>query len=142
VYHYREGHYLASAARPCVKWQFVLIVCGQTHTLLHDGSGGVMLQIEQVQQIHGHRSYASIEVQAPEVRHGLKTLLPHWICLIPDRKKRAGHHDGSGEAVLTQGGECDEHHLLDCGVGFAANNGAHPWLHQVEGYHHASLAYV
>jgi hypothetical protein len=55
----------------------VLIVCGQTHTLLHDSPSGVMLQVEQVLCILGHRSHADAKVRALEVRHGLKALLPH-----------------------------------------------------------------
>jgi hypothetical protein len=117
-------------------------VCGQMHTLLHDSSGGVVLQVEQVLRILGHRSHAAIEVRAVEVRHGLQVLLPHGIFLIPNGEKHDGHHGGSGEATLTQGGECDVCRLLDGGVGLAANNSSCPWLHRVEGYRNAGLAYV
>jgi hypothetical protein len=51
-----------------------LIVCGQTHTLLHDSPGGVMLQLEQVMHILGHRSHAGVQVRALDVRHSLTLL--------------------------------------------------------------------
>jgi hypothetical protein len=81
-------------------------------------------------------------VRALEVRHGLKSLLPHGISLILNREKPDQHCDGSGEATLTQRGECDVSRLLDGSVRFAADDGPHPWILLVEGYHHASLAYV
>jgi hypothetical protein len=101
-----------------------------------------VLQVEQVLHILGHRSHAAIEVRAVEVRHVLQVLLPHGIFLIPNGEKRDGHHGGSGEAALTQGGECDACRLLDCGVRLAANNSSCPRLHWVEGYRNAGLAYV
>jgi hypothetical protein len=33
-------------------------------------------------------------------------------------------------------------HLLDDSVGLTADDGPHPWILLVKGYHHASLAYV
>jgi hypothetical protein len=112
----------------------VLIICSQMHMLLHDGSGRVMLQVEQVLGVLDHCSHVGIQVRALEVGHGLKALLPHGIFLIPNWEKRDRHHCGSGKATLTQRGECDVCHLLDGGVGLAADDGSHPRLHQVEGY--------
>jgi hypothetical protein len=37
---------------------------------------------------------------------------------------------------------CDVCRLLDGSVGFAANDGTHPWLCRVEGSPHAGFAYV
>jgi hypothetical protein len=120
----------------------VLIVCGKTHMLLHDHPDGVMLQVEQVLRVLGHHNHASAEVRALEVRHNLKVLLPHRIFLIPNQEKSDRHHDGSGETTLTQLDECDVSRLLDGGVRLAADDGPHPRILLVEGYHHASLAYV
>jgi hypothetical protein len=47
------------------------------------------------------------------VGHGLKALLSHGIPLITNQEERDWHLRGSGEAVLTQGGECDLCRLLD-----------------------------
>jgi hypothetical protein len=120
----------------------VLIVCGQTHTLLHESSCGVMLQVEQVLRILGHRSHAGAEVRALEVRYGLKTLLPHRIFLILNQEKCDRHHCGSGEATLTQRGECDVGHLLDSAIGLTVNDGLRPCILLVGGDRHAGLAYV
>jgi hypothetical protein len=120
----------------------VLIVCDQMHTLVHDGSSGVMLQVEQVLHVLGHHSHADVDVRTLEVGHDRKVLLPHGIFLIPNWEKCDGHRCGSGEAALTQGGECDVCHLLNGGVGIATDNSSRPWLHRVDGYHHAGLAYV
>jgi hypothetical protein len=68
--------------------------------LLHDGSGGVVLQVEQVLHVLGHQSHAAIEVRALEFRHGRQVLLPHGIFLIPNQEKRDGHRCGSGDAAL------------------------------------------
>jgi hypothetical protein len=106
----------------------VLIVCGQMHTLLHDSPGGVMLQVEQVLRILGHRNHVGAEVRALEVRHGLKALLPHGVFLILNREKRDRHRCGSGEATLTQQGECDVGCLLDGSVGLNADDGPRPWI--------------
>jgi hypothetical protein len=54
-----------------------------------------------------------MEVRALEVGHGLKALLSHGIPLITNQEERDWHLRGSGEAVLTQGGECDLCRLLD-----------------------------
>jgi hypothetical protein len=101
-----------------------------------------MLQVEQVLCIRGHCSHAGTEVRALIVRHDLKTLLPRDIFLIPNRKKCDRLHGGSGEAALTQRGECDVGHLLDGGVGLTADDGPHPRILLVEGDRHASLTYV
>jgi hypothetical protein len=101
-----------------------------------------MLQDELVMCILGHRSHAGAEVRALEVGHDLKSLLPHGIFLILNWEKHDGHRGGSGEAALTHGGECDMCHLLNGGVGLAADNSSHPWLRRIEGYHHEGLAYV
>jgi hypothetical protein len=112
------------------------------HTLLHDGSGGVMLQVEQVLCVLGHRSHVGIKVRALEVEHGLMALLPHGIFLILYQEKRDWHRCGCGKVTLTQRGECDVCHLLDGGVGLIAEEGSHPRLCGVEGYRHASFAHV
>jgi hypothetical protein len=120
----------------------VLIVCSQTHMRLHDRLGGVMLQVEQVLCVLGHRSHASAEVRALEIRHSLKVLLPHGIFLILNREKHNRHHGGSGEATLIEGDECDVSRLLDCSVGLTADDGPCRWILLVEGYRHAGLTYV
>jgi hypothetical protein len=112
------------------------------HTLLHDGPGGVVLQVGQVLCVFGQRNQTSAEVRALEVGHNLKALLPHMVLLITIREKWARHHRGSGDAALTQGGECDMCHLLDGSVGLAANKGSHPRHHRVEGYHHVDFTHV
>jgi hypothetical protein len=43
-----------------------------------------------------------VEVRALKVRHGLKTLLPYEVLLIPNQEKRDRQCCSSGEAVLTQ----------------------------------------
>jgi hypothetical protein len=48
----------------------------------------------------------------------------------------------SGEAALTQGGECDSCRLLDGLIQLDADDGCHPRLRRVEGYHHADLTPV
>jgi hypothetical protein len=120
----------------------VLIVGSQMLTLLHDSPGSVMLQVEQVLHILDHCSHASAEVRALEVGHDLKVLLPHGIFLIPNQEKLDRHHSGSGEVTLTQRGECDVGRLLNGSVRLAADDGPHPQILLVEGYHHAGLAYV
>jgi hypothetical protein len=105
-------------------------------TLLDDGPGSTGLQVKHVLHVSGQRNHADEEVRALGVGHGLKTLLPHWILLVMNRKERDWHHGGVGEAALTQGGECDLCHQLD------PNDGCHPRLRQVEGYHHIDLALV
>jgi hypothetical protein len=83
-----------------------------------------------------------VEVRALEVTHDLKTLLPYGVLLILNRVKRDRQCCSSGEAVLAQGGESDVHHQLNVGVGLTAGDGPRPWLHGVEGYHHADLTLV
>jgi hypothetical protein len=101
-----------------------------------------MLQVEQVLRVLGHRSHASIEVRALEVRHGMKSLLSNGIFQIPNWEKRNRHHSGSGEADPTLGGECDMHCLPDSGVSLAVGDGSCPRIHRVVGYHHAGLTYI
>jgi hypothetical protein len=120
----------------------VLIVCSQTHARLHDSLGGVMLLVEQVLRVLGHRSHAGAEVRALEIRHSLKALLPHGIFLILNQEKHNRHHGGSGEATLIEGDECDVSRLLDCSVGLTANDDPCRWILLVEGYRHAGLTYV
>jgi hypothetical protein len=74
-----------------------------------------------------------VEVRPLEVGHGLKTLLPYGVLLIPNREKRDRQYCSSGEAVLAQGGESDVHHQLNAGVGLAADDGPQPWLRGVKG---------
>jgi hypothetical protein len=88
--------------------------------LLHDSPSSVMLQVEQVLSILGHHSHTDAEMGALEVRHGFKALLPHGIFLILNREKCNGQCGSSGEAALTQGGECGVCRLLDGGVGLVA----------------------
>jgi hypothetical protein len=112
------------------------------HTLLHDSSRSVILQVEQVLRVLGHHSHASIEVQPLQVGHNLKSLLPSEIRLIQYRKQRDGHRGGSDEVALTQGGECDGSHLLDSGVGLATDDSPRPRLYWVKRYHQAGLVDV
>jgi hypothetical protein len=120
----------------------VLIICGQTHTLLHASPGGVVLQVEQVLHVLGHCSHPDAEVGALEVRHGLKALLPYRVLLILNREKRDRQCCCSGEAALTQGGEGNVCHHIDGSVGLSANNGSRPRLYGVDGYHHTNFAHV
>jgi hypothetical protein len=64
-----------------------LLVCRQTHTLLHARPGDVVLEVEQVLHVPGQRSHPDVEVRALEVRHGLKALLPYGVLLILNREK-------------------------------------------------------
>jgi hypothetical protein len=120
----------------------VLLVCGQMHMLLHDGLDDVVLQVEQVLRILGHRSHTEAEVGALEVGHSLKAPLSHGVLLIANQEKHDRHHGGSGEASLTQGGECDMCHLLDGSVGLAVDDGSHPWRRRVEGYCHTDFTHI
>jgi hypothetical protein len=120
----------------------VLIVCGQTHTLLHDSPSGVILQVEQVLCILGHHSHASTTVRALKARYGLKVLLPHCIFLIPNREMSDRHHGDSGEVTLSRWGECDVGRLLNGGGRLTADDGPCPRILLVEGYRHTGLTYV
>jgi hypothetical protein len=86
----------------------LLPICGEPQALLDDSPGSVVLQVEQVLCIHGHRSHTSAEVGALEVGQGLKALLPYKILLITNWEERDRHLCGSGEVDLTQGREGDE----------------------------------
>jgi hypothetical protein len=110
--------------------------------LPHDGPASDGLQVKYVLRVPGQRSHASMEVRALEVGHSLKTLLPHMILLVTDGKERDWHRGGVDEAALTQGGECDLCHLLDGLIQLDPDDGCHPWLRRVEGYHHVDLAFV
>jgi hypothetical protein len=57
-------------------------------TLLHPRPGGVMLEVEQVLHVPGQQSHPGVEVQALEVGHDLKALLPYRVLLIPNWEKR------------------------------------------------------
>jgi hypothetical protein len=83
-----------------------------------------------------------MEVRALEVGHGLMALLPYEFLLILNQKKRDRQCCCSGEAVLAQGGEGDVCHHLGAGVRLAADDGPPPWLHGVQGYHHANLTSI
>jgi hypothetical protein len=83
-----------------------------------------------------------MEVRALEVGHGLKTLLPYGVLLIPNQEKHDRQCCSSGELVLAQGGESDVRHQLNAGVRLAADDAPRPWLRGVEGYHHIGLALV
>jgi hypothetical protein len=110
--------------------------------LLDDGPASAGLQVKHVLCVPGQRSHASVEVRALRVGHSLKTLLPHKILLVTDRKERDWHRGGVGVAALTQGGECDLCRLLDDLIQLDPDDGCHPRLHRVEGYHHVDLALV
>jgi hypothetical protein len=101
-----------------------------------------VLDVEQVLRILGQRSHPGVEVRAFEVGHGLKTLLPYGVLLIPNREKRNRQCCSSGEAVLSQGGESHVCHQLNADVGLAVDDGLRPQLCEVEGYHHADLTLV
>jgi hypothetical protein len=83
-------------------------------TLLDDGLGSAGPQIKHVLRVPGQCIHASVEVRALRVGHDLKTLLPHMILLVTNRKERDWHRGGIGEAALTQGGECNVCRLHDC----------------------------
>jgi hypothetical protein len=119
-----------------------LLVRSQTRTLLYACPGGVVLKVEQVLHVPGHRSHPGVVVRALEVGHGLKTLLPYGVLLISNQEKRDRQCCSSGKAVLAQGGESDVRHQLNAGVGPAADDGPQPRLCGVKGYHHADLALV
>jgi hypothetical protein len=110
--------------------------------LLDDGPGSAGLQVKYVMHVPSQRSHAGVEVRALRVGHGLKMLLPHRILLVMNRKERDWHRGGVGEAALTQGGECDVCRLLNGLIQLDPDDGCHPWLHRVEGYHHVDLALV
>jgi hypothetical protein len=65
----------------------VLLVCYQTHTLLHAGPSGVVLEVEHVLCVPSQQSHPGKEVRALEVEHGLKSLLPYGILLTPNHEK-------------------------------------------------------
>jgi hypothetical protein len=120
----------------------VLPICGQPQTLLDDGTGGVVLHVEQVLHVPGHLIHTGAQVGALKVRHGLMVLLPHGVLLIVDLEEHDRHLDGGGEAALTQGSEGDECHLLDGAVELTADDGPHPRLCGVQWYHQADLTHV
>jgi hypothetical protein len=120
----------------------VLLVCGQPQTLLDDGPGCVVLQVEQVLCILGHLSHTVMEVGALGAGHSHKALVPHGVFLIMNREESGRHLDSGGEVALTKSGEGDECHLLNGAVELAADDGPHPWVYGVEGYHHADLPHV
>jgi hypothetical protein len=64
-----------------------LLVYHQTRTLLHACPSGAVLKVEHVLCVSGQRSHPGMEVKALEVGHGLKTLLPYGVLLIPNREK-------------------------------------------------------
>jgi hypothetical protein len=120
----------------------VLLKRARVQTLLDDGPGSADLQVKHELHVPGQRSHASVEVRALRVGHGLKTLLPHRILLVTDRKERDWHRCGVSEAALTQGGECDLCRLLDSLIQLDHNDSCHPWLCQVEGYYHIDLTLI
>jgi hypothetical protein len=101
-----------------------------------------VLKVEQVLRVPGQQSHPGVEVRALEVEHGRKMLLPYRVLLIPDREKRDRQCGSSSEVVLAQRDESNVRHHLNASVGLAVNDGPQPWLHRVEGYHHANLAPV
>jgi hypothetical protein len=111
-------------------------------TLPNDGPASAGLQVKHVLRIPGQRSHASMEVRALGVGHDLKMLLPHRILFVTDRKERDWHRSGVGEAAHTQGGECDLCRLLDGLIQLDTDDGCHPRLRRVEGYHDVDLTLV
>jgi hypothetical protein len=135
-----HSHALASQSHG---WrQCTLLVRHLMRMLLHACPSGVVLKVEQELRVPGQGSHPGVEVRALKVGHGRKTLLPYGVLVILDREKRDRQCSGSGEVVLTQGGESDMRHQLNAGVGLAVDDGPQPRLHGVEGYHHADLALV
>jgi hypothetical protein len=120
----------------------VLLICYQTHTLLHAGLSGVVLEVKQVLRIPSQQSHPSMEVRTLEVRHSLKTLLQYRVLLILNQEKCNRQCCYSSEAILARGGEDNVRHHLDIGVGLAIDDGPQPRLHGVKGYRHANLAHV
>jgi hypothetical protein len=118
------------------------ITCSHTHALLDDGPGEVVQQVERVLRVLGHHSHTGVEVRVLEVGHSLKALLSYGVPLIMNREESEWHLHGSSEAALAQGGEGDMCHQLDGVVELSIDDGSHPWLHWVEGYHHAGLTPV
>jgi hypothetical protein len=82
-----------------------------------------VLEVEHVLRVPGQQSHPSVEVRAPEVRHGLEALLPYRVLLLPNREKRDRQCCSSGEVVLVQGSESDVRHHLNASVGLAADDG-------------------
>jgi hypothetical protein len=76
----------------------VLLVCDQPQTLLDDGLGGVVLQVEQVLNILVHLSHTGVEVGALGVGHNHKVLLPHGVLLIMNQEDHDRHLSSGGEA--------------------------------------------
>jgi hypothetical protein len=120
----------------------VLLKRARVKKLPNDGPASAGLQVKHVLCIPSQCSHASVEVRALGVGHGLKTLLPHRILLVTDRKDHDWHRGGVGEAALTQGGECDLCPLLDGLIQLDPDDGCHPQLRRVEGYHHVDLTLV
>jgi hypothetical protein len=120
----------------------MLLEEGQPQMLLDNGLDSVPLQVEHVLCILGHRSHVGMKVRTLRVSHGLKTLPPHGLLLLVNRKQCDRHRGGVIEAALTQGGEGDVCCLLDSLVQLDADDSRSPWLCQTEGYHHADLTPV
>jgi hypothetical protein len=93
-------------------------------------------------RVPSQSSHAGVEVRALRVGHSLKALLPHRILLVIDWKEHDWNRGGVSEAALTQGGECDLCHLLDGLIQLDPDDGCHPRLRRVEGYHHIDLTLV
>jgi hypothetical protein len=118
----------------------VLLKRARVQTLPNDGPASAGLQVKHVLHVPGQCSHASVEVRVLGVGYGLKALLPHRILLVTDRKESDWHRSGVGEAALTQG--CDLCRLLDGLIQLDPDDGCHPQLRRVEGYHHIDLALV
>jgi hypothetical protein len=102
----------------------VLLICCQTHTLLHASTSGVVLEVEQVLHLPGQRSHPGVEVRTLEVGHGLMALLLFGVLLILKWEMRDRQCCCSSEAVLAQGGQGDVCHHLNAGVGLTADDGS------------------
>jgi hypothetical protein len=68
--------------------------------LLDDGPVSAGLQVKHVLHVPGQRCHAGVEVRALRVGHSLKTLLPHRILLVTNRKERDSglRHNGATPA--------------------------------------------
>jgi hypothetical protein len=120
----------------------MLLKRARVQMLLDDGPGSAGLQVKHVLRVTGQRSHAGVEVRALGVRHGLKTLLPHRILLVTNQKERDWYRGSVDKVALTQGDECDLCRLLNGLIQLDPDDGCHPQLCRVEGYHHVDLALV
>jgi hypothetical protein len=120
----------------------MLLKRARVQTLPHDGPASVGRQVKHVLHVPGQRSHVDVEVRDLGVGHSLTALLPHRILMVMDRKEHDWHRGIVSEAALTQEGECVLCPLLDGLIQLDPDDGCHPRLRWVEGYHHVDLALV